>query len=95
MDAAVSELVAVLGVAVASSALGLVKHYTSALDGRVGGAIKPLQPALVALAGVALPYATAALGIAPVDPAVFVTAPTATIAAVTMREAAARLARRR
>lgn len=89
-----TDLLAALGVFAASAVLGTVKKYTAALDGRIGSAVKPLQPLLVAAAGIALPYATAALGIGSVDPSVFVTAPTATIAAVTLREAARRLRRR-
>lgn len=94
MEMALTDLLATAGVFVASAVLGALKGHTSALDGKLGRIVKPFQPALVALAGFGLPAVTAALGIAPVDPSVFVTAPTATIAAVTLREAAARLRRR-
>ena len=95
MDPAMSDFMSAAGVFAASALLGLVKRHTSALDARVGRVVKPLQPVLITLAGLALPFATAALGIAPVDASVFVTAPTATIAAVTLREAAGRLRARR
>lgn len=94
MEMALTDLLSAAGVFAASFVLGQLKSRTAALDGRIGSFIKPLQPAIVVLAGVGLPTLTAALGIAPVDPSVFVTAPTATIAAVTFREAAERLRRR-
>lgn len=65
---------------------GTIKSYTGILDGKIGSVIKPLQPALLTLAGIGLPMATQALGITDIDPAMFITAPTTTIAMVTMRE---------
>lgn len=86
-----TDLISVVGVFGGSALLGLMKKYTSLLDHRIGKAIKPLQPTLVAVAGIGLPYLTSALGISSVDPSVFVTAPTATVAAVSLREVALRL----
>lgn len=94
MELALVDLLSAAGVFVASALFGTIKSRTSALDGKIGAFVKPVQPLLVAVAGIALPYASAALGIGTVDPSVFVTAPTATILAVTMRETAARLRRR-
>lgn len=91
MESAFMDLISVLGVLAGSSLFGVVKKQTMALDGKIGKAVKPMQPALVMAAGVGLPYLTDALGIAAVDPSVFITAPTATIAVVTVRETAARI----
>lgn len=91
LDTSVLDLVSAAGVFVASIGLGFVKKHTTALDGTIGRAVKPLQPALVFGAGLALPWLGAKLGLTgPIDPAVFVTAPTATLLAVTARELRAR-----
>lgn len=95
MEQAIMDLISIGGALLGSALLGVTKKYTTILDGKVGNAIKPVQPILVGLAGVGLPYLTGALGIAPVDPSVFVTAPTATLAIVAMREANERLAGRK
>jgi hypothetical protein len=87
LDPALFDLVSAAGAVGASLALGFLKTHTAALDGAIGKAIKPLQPAIVLGVGLGLPWLTARLGIAGgVDAAVFVTAPTATILAVTARE---------
>jgi len=92
MDPAVLDLVSAAGAFGASLALGFLKKHTGTLDGAIGKAIKPLQPAIVFGAGLALPWLGAKLGLSgPVDPAVFVTAPTATLIAVTARELRARV----
>lgn len=78
--------ISALGALIGSALLGVVKKHTSALDGRIGSAIKPLQPLLVYAAGLGLPLAANALGIAPIDPAAFVTAPATTLALVSLRE---------
>lgn len=80
------DFLAALGVVGGSAFFGTLKSYTSILDGKIGKVIKPLQPALLTLAGIGLPFLTQSLGIMEIDPAVFVTAPTTTIAMVTMRE---------
>jgi hypothetical protein len=83
--------IAGLGALGASALFGLVKKYTRVLDGKVGRVVKPLQPAIITATGIGLPFLTSLLGIAPVDPAAFVTAPATTIALVTAREAWQRL----
>lgn len=80
------DFLSILGVVAGSGLFGVVKGYTSLLDGKIGTVIKPLQPALLTLAGIGLPMATQALGITDIDPAMFVTAPTTTIAMVSLRE---------
>lgn len=85
------DLISAVGVFAASLGVGRLKSWTTALDGRVGAAIKPVTPLVVAAAGIGLPYLTEALGLAPVDPSVFVTAPTATVVAVTAHELAKRI----
>lgn len=79
------DFLSILSVVGGSALLGAVKQ-TSVLDGKIGQVIKPLQPALLTLAGIGLPMLTQSLGIADVDPAMLVTAPTTTIAMVTARE---------
>lgn len=86
---------AALGAVLGSMALGMLKKHTHTLDGRIGGAIKPFQPLLVAAAGIGLPYLTQAIGIASVDPATFVTAPLTTLALVSARESYERLSGRK
>lgn len=95
MEAAMADLISTVGVLGASAALELLKPRLARLDARVLNAVKPLQPMILALAGVALPMATAALGVEPVDPSVFITAPSATVVAVSLREVALRLQRRK
>lgn len=94
MEVALMDLVSAVGVLLGSLLLGGVKKYTGALDGKIGDVVKPLQPLLVATAGVVLPHVTGALGVT-VDPTQLVTAPTATLAAtvvtIGLREAAARV----
>ena len=80
------DFLSMIGVLAGSALLGTVKSYTSALDGKIGKVIKPFQPVILTLAGIGLPMATQALGIADVDPAMFVTAPTTAIAMVSARE---------
>ncbi len=80
------DFLSMLGVIGGSMLFGTIKSYTGILDGKIGSVIKPLQPALLTLAGIGLPMATQALGITDIDPAMFITAPTTTIAMVTMRE---------
>lgn len=82
----ITDPIAALGAFGASLALGFVKRHTHALDGWLGRKLKPLQPALILAGGLGLPYLTAALGLATVDPATFATAPTATIATIVARE---------
>jgi hypothetical protein len=92
LDPALLDLVSAAGVVATSLALGFLKKHTGALDGAIGHLVKPVQPALLLAVGIGLPWLTAQLGIAgPVDPAVFVTAPTATVLAVTFRELNRRL----
>ncbi|KKN88096.1 hypothetical protein LCGC14_0251680 [marine sediment metagenome] len=85
------DFLSILGVVGGSALLGGLKSLTGSLDGKIGRAVKPLQPALLTLAGIGLPAAAQALGIAEVDPAMFVTAPTATVVMVSIREAMLRL----
>ncbi|KKN37820.1 hypothetical protein LCGC14_0759640 [marine sediment metagenome] len=80
------DFLSMLGVIGGSMLFGTIKSYTGILDGKIGSVIKPLQPALLTLAGIGLPMAAQALGITDIDPAMFITAPTTTIAMVTMRE---------
>lgn len=80
------DFLSMLGVVGMSSLFGVVKSYTRAMDGKIGAVIKPFQPVLIALAGIGLPFLTQALGLGDIDPAVFVTAPTTTIAIIAMRE---------
>lgn len=80
------DFLSMLGVIGGSMLFGTIKSYTGVLDGKIGSVIKPLQPALLTLAGISLPMATQALGITDIDPAMFITAPTTTIAMVTLRE---------
>lgn len=87
----ITDPVAALGVFGMSLALGVVKKYTGIADGAAGKFLKPVQPALTMAAGIGLPFLTQWLGIAPVDPAAFTTAPAATVAAVTARETLRRL----
>lgn len=91
MEGTFMDFMAALGTLAGSGLLGTVKKYTGILDGKIGSAIKPVQPLLVAAAGIGLPYLTQALGIGEVDPSVFITAPTATIAVVSAREATQRI----
>ena len=83
---------AALGAALGSLALGFLKKHTGALDGKIGRAIKPLQPLIVAGAGIGLPYLSNAIGlISEVDPMAFATAPLTTVALVSAREAVVRM----
>ncbi len=92
MELALMDLISILGVLGGSSLLGVVKKYTGILDGKIGGAIKPFQPLVVMAAGIGLPYLTGVLGIAEIDPQVFVTAPSATLAIISLREGTRRAA---
>ncbi len=89
------DFLSMLGVIGMSTLFGVIKSYTSALDGKIGKFIKPMQPAILTLAGVALPFLTQALGIADVDPNVFVTAPATTVAMISMREASLRIRKKK
>lgn len=89
----IMELLTAVGALVGSMALGATKKYTGFLDGKIGAVIKPVQPLLVLGASFLLPKAAVALGIAPVDAAQFISAPTATLAVVSAREALKRLRR--
>lgn len=91
MDLSQLDPIAGLGALAGSALFGLVKKYTSVLDGKIGRAIKPLQPVVVMGAGIGLPFLTNWLGIAPVDPAALATAPLATVALVSTREVWRRL----
>lgn len=91
MEAALMDLISVAGVLGGSALLGLVKKYTGTLDGKIGDFIKPVQPMVVMAAGIGLPYLSQALGIGEIDPQVFITAPSATIAMVSMREGSRRI----
>lgn len=91
MDPTQLDPIAGLGALAGSMLFGLVKKYTKLLDGRIGTAVKPLQPAIITAAGIGLPFLTSWLGIAPVDPAAFTTAPLTTVALVSTREAWLRL----
>lgn len=86
---------AVSGAILASALLGGVKRYTTLADTWVGRKIKPLQPILVTAGAVGLPYLTSALGIGPVDADALVSAPAATILAITLREIARRVTGKR
>ena len=86
MDPSQLDPIAGLGALGASALFGLVKRYTKVFDGKIGRAIKPIQPALVMAAGIGLPFLTSWLGIAPVDPAALATAPLATVVLVSTRE---------
>lgn len=85
------DLISVLGVLGGSALFGVMKKYTGALDGKIGNVIKPFQPVAIMAAGIGLPFLTNALGIAEIDPQVFITAPSATIAMVSMREGSRRV----
>jgi hypothetical protein len=79
----------VAGVTLAVSyAWGLVKKFTTVADTGFGAAVKPIQPLLVMIAGFALPLAAAKIGLLGAIPTgeAFVTAPLATVVAVTIRE---------
>lgn len=94
LEGSVMDLIAVLGTFAASAVLGVTKKYTGVLDGALGKVVKPLQPAIVAVVGLGLPYLANALHLSGVpDASTFVAAPTATIIAVTLREIAAKLKR--
>lgn len=85
------DFISILGVLAGSSLLGGVKKYTRILDGKIGEIVKPMQPVAIMAAGIGLPYLTQALGIGAVDASMFVTAPSATIAMISMREGTRRL----
>ena len=87
----ITDPVAALGAFGASAALGFVKTQTGALDNWLGRKIRPVQPLVVALGAFGLPLLANALGIATVDPELFASAPTATVAAITAREVLARI----
>lgn len=95
MDPTQLDPIAGLGALAGSVLFGLVKKYTGVLDGKIGRAVKPLQPVIVMAAGIGLPFLTSWLGIAPVDPAAFTTAPLTTVALISTREAWQRLSGKR
>lgn len=88
---ALVDFLSLLGAFGGSFVLGAAKKYTSVFDGTIGRAIKPVQPLLVAGAAMLLPRIGEALGIVSPDAAQFVSAPTATIIAVSAREGLRRL----
>lgn len=87
--------VAAIGATLGSMALGFLKSKTTILDAKVGAFVKPLQPLLVATAGIALPYATDRLGVDPVDPETLVSAFATTLLLVTAREGFSRISGRK
>ena len=93
MDTALLDVLAAGSAFLASAALGFTKKFTGALDGKIGTTVKPLQPLIVTAVGIGLPVLASALHLttATPDASTFVTAPTATILAVTLREVAARI----
>lgn len=82
---------AVSGALLASALLGGIKRYTTIADTWAGRKLKPLQPLLITAGAVGLPYLSAALGIGPIDADALVTAPAATVLAITLREIARRV----
>lgn len=91
MEVALMDFITILGVLAGSSLFGVMKKYTRILDGKIGDIVKPMQPVVIMAAGIGLPYLTQALGIGEVDPQMFVTAPSATIAMISLREGTRRL----
>jgi hypothetical protein len=77
---------------VASALLGFVKGPLGKADNAIVNALKPVQPLVVGIAALGVPYLAGVLGLREVpDVATFVSAPTATVLAVTFREVLARL----
>ena len=91
MESAVFNLGTWAATFAASFLLGATKKYTGLLDARIGAVVKPLQPLLLTVAGIGLPALASALGVGTVDPEAFVSAPAATLIAVTARETLRRL----
>jgi hypothetical protein len=91
MENALMEIFAVVGALGMSASLGFLKKYTGILDAKFGALVKPVQPVVVTAAALALPYLADILHITPVDAGVFIAAPTATIAAITLREVGKRI----
>lgn len=85
---------AVMGVTVVLSAmLGVVKKFTGILDTAVGKLIKPIQPLVVSVLGMALPFLGGKIGLITEIPTgeLFASAPAATVFAVAIREIYVRL----
>jgi hypothetical protein len=92
MDGAVVDLLALASAFGASFLLGAIKKVTGGADNAIVNFIKPVQPLVVGIAALGIPYLASAIGVASVpDAATFVTAPTATVLAVTLREVTRRL----
>lgn len=92
MEQAFSDLLAYGGALLGSLVLGAVKGPLGKADSAIVKAIKPVQPLIVGVAALALPFAASALGIAAApDAGTFVSAPTATVLTITLREVLARL----
>jgi hypothetical protein len=92
MEQSLSELLAFGGAFLGSALLGFIKGPLGKADSAIVGFIKPVQPLVVGVAALAVPYLANVLGLtAAPDAATFVAAPTATVLAVTFREVLARL----
>lgn len=91
MELALVDLISIIGVSLGSLLLGVMKKYTAILDGKIGGVVKPFQPILIMAAGIGLPLLTNLLGIGTIDPQMLITAPSATILVVSMREGSRRI----
>lgn len=81
------------GAAFASSALlGIIKRNTTVFDRDIGNFIRPAQPFIVAGLTVALPFIGKAINVVDLPSAdIWANAPTATLVAITAREALRRL----
>ena len=92
MEGSFTGLLAFGSAFVASAVLGIIKGPLGKADSAIVGFIKPVQPLVVGVAALAIPYAAHALGLtASPDAATFVSAPVGTVLAVTFREVLARL----
>jgi hypothetical protein len=92
MEQAFGDLLAYGGAILGSLVLGFVKGPLGKADSAIVNLIKPVQPLIVGIAALGVPYLATALGLhGPVDPSVFVAAPTATVLTITAREVLARL----
>jgi hypothetical protein len=92
MEGAFVDLLAAASAFGASFLLGTIKKAVGGADNAIVNFIKPVQPLVVGVAALGIPYLASAIGIAQVpDAATFVTAPTATVLAVTLREVTRRV----
>lgn len=85
------DVFAALGVALASAGLGFVKKYTTLLDNKLGAVVKPVQPLVIAAAGVALPWLSTYVDVGGLSAETLVTAPTSALLVVAAREATQRI----